>query len=64
MKGLMVLILVLVIGYVAYQMMSPEDRSKVWKFVRYHGFRLGPLLLVVFALAGAAYYMSVFQLTF
>ena len=63
MKALMLLLVIAVIGYAAWAIMPKKQRNDAAKAIAMHGLRLGAVLLVVLALALAAYYLPVSTFT-
>lgn len=57
MKHLFLLIIVVLIGYVVWQVTEPAARSKGLSFLVKHGLKLGGLILVLLGLVGLAHYL-------
>jgi uncharacterized membrane protein YdjX (TVP38/TMEM64 family) len=56
-KHLLLLIVLLVLGYGAWQFFDHKERSQAARLVTRHGLRLGALVLVLLALVASAYYL-------
>ena len=57
MKHLFVLIILVVAGYVAWQVSDPETRKSSARFLTKHGIALGAILVVLLSLVATANYL-------
>jgi hypothetical protein len=56
-KHLLLLLVVVAVGYGAWNLASPIERRHGLRLITRHGIRLGSLVLLALALLAAAYYL-------
>ena len=57
MKHFFLIIVLALVGYVAYEMASPIERRHASRLITRHGLRIAAILLVIFGLLAAAFYL-------